>query len=106
MDARAWATRANRSNDLPTDATVHVCARRPESRRCEEPTAHFKELKARLRSSDYASIRCLSCSFRNGRIEINGTLPSYYLKQLVQQRVLQMKLNVHVSFHGLAVSNM
>ena len=37
-----------------------------------------------LQSSSYHSIRQVSCSFQNGVLMIDGSLPSFHMKQLAQ----------------------
>ena len=41
-------------------------------------------LQQQFRSSPYWSVRQLICGSDGGYVTIRGTLPSYYLKQLVQ----------------------
>ncbi len=43
-----------------------------------------------LASSNYASLRKLRCKVAEGEIEISGTVPSFYLKQLAIAAVQQL----------------
>ncbi|MBI3468934.1 MAG: BON domain-containing protein [Planctomycetes bacterium] len=43
-----------------------------------------------LRTSPYLPLRSLQCHVRRGVITIQGSVPTYYLKQLAQTLVLQI----------------
>ncbi|HTM52605.1 MAG TPA: BON domain-containing protein [Pirellulales bacterium] len=43
-----------------------------------------------LAGSNYGPLRKLQCRVRSGVIEITGSVPSFYLKQLAQAAVLQL----------------
>ncbi len=43
-----------------------------------------------LATSKYSSLRKLQCQARDGVVEISGTVPSFYLKQLAQTAVQQL----------------
>jgi hypothetical protein len=45
---------------------------------------------AALATSKYTALRQLHCSVRGGVVEISGTVPSFYLKQLAQAAVMQL----------------
>jgi osmotically-inducible protein OsmY len=38
--------------------------------------------EARLRKSSYFALRNITCNFSDGRLILQGCVPSYYLKQL------------------------
>jgi hypothetical protein len=46
---------------------------------------------AALASSPYAPLRYLKCSVADGKVEISGTVTSYYLKQLAQAAIMQIE---------------
>lgn len=43
-----------------------------------------------LAASKYVSLRKLQCRAEQGVVEISGTVPSFYLKQMAQAAVLQL----------------
>ncbi len=43
--------------------------------------------RQRLESSGYASLNSIHCSHKNGIVFIQGTIPSFYLKQVAQVRI-------------------
>lgn len=53
-------------------------------------------LKARqaLDSSQLSAIRELTCEMRDGKIIINGIVPSFYLKQVAQETLLKMNIRI------------
>ena len=50
----------------------------------------YNEVAYALASSKYTSIRRLSCSVSQGVVELSGTVPSFYLKQLAQAAIMQL----------------
>ena len=42
------------------------------------------EIEAILKKNAYREVRLLDCSFRNGEVVLNGTVSTFYLKQLAQ----------------------
>ena len=45
---------------------------------------------AALSASQYAPLRALDCQVAEGEVQITGTVPSFYLKQLAQAAVLHL----------------
>ncbi len=45
---------------------------------------------AALTSSQYGALRKLDCQVADGVVEISGTVPSFYLKQLAQAAVMHL----------------
>jgi len=41
--------------------------------------------RLRLANTGYRTLRSVECSFRDGRIDLRGEVPSYYHKQLAQE---------------------
>jgi osmotically-inducible protein OsmY len=44
-----------------------------------------------LRETGYAPLRCITCEVTNGVVELSGSVPSFYVKQLAQAAVLRLK---------------
>jgi hypothetical protein len=44
-----------------------------------------------LSNSNYGALRRLSCRVTSGVVEISGTVPNFYLKQLAQEAVLRLE---------------
>jgi hypothetical protein len=61
-------------------------------------SANTIELQAQdeLRHSCYSAVRRVSCQLREGVLIIHGRVPSYYLKQIAQNLLLQ-HLEAHVA---------
>ena len=53
-------------------------------------------IAATLAESQYGPLRKLACQVVEGVVELSGTVPSFYLKQLAQAAVLQLMPNVQV----------
>jgi osmotically-inducible protein OsmY len=51
---------------------------------------------AALSKSRYAALRSLDCQVAEGVVQISGTVPSFYLKQLAQAAVLHLYPDAHV----------
>jgi hypothetical protein len=47
-----------------------------------------------LSSSSYAAVRKLTCRVSGGELEVFGTVPSFYLKQLAQTALLNLGFSV------------
>jgi osmotically-inducible protein OsmY len=45
---------------------------------------------ARLRESPYSELRSLTCRFHRGVLSLQGSVPTYYLKQVAQTIVRQV----------------
>lgn len=45
------------------------------------------EVRLRLTSAGYAAMSDLECRYEDGALVLSGTVPSYYLKQLAQERL-------------------
>ncbi len=43
-----------------------------------------------MSSSKYTALRQLNCTVADGVLEISGTVPSFYLKQLAQAAMMQL----------------
>lgn len=43
-----------------------------------------------LHESGYAALRSVNCEYRNNGVILSGRVPSYYLKQLAQAKVLAL----------------
>ncbi len=56
----------------------------------------YSDVACALASSKYTSIRRLSCSVSEGVVEISGTVPSFYLKQLAQAAIMQLSAEATV----------
>jgi hypothetical protein len=56
----------------------------------------YNDVSAALATSKYTSIRRLSCSVSEGVVEISGTVPSFYLKQLAQAAIMQLSAEATV----------
>ena len=50
----------------------------------------YSAAKTALGTSKYTAVRQLNCRVLAGVVEITGTVPSFYLKQLAQAAVLQL----------------
>ena len=46
-----------------------------------------EQARCALRASSYHAIRVVHCDFQNGVLRLNGSVSSFYLKQLVQALV-------------------
>jgi osmotically-inducible protein OsmY len=44
-----------------------------------------------LRETGYAPLRCITCEVSNGVVELSGSVPSFYVKQLAQAVVLRLE---------------
>jgi osmotically-inducible protein OsmY len=51
---------------------------RPEHREAAEIA------RSRLESNPYLALKTVSCDFREGKLTLRGSLPSYFLKQMAQ----------------------
>lgn len=60
-------------------------------RRSREPVIECcvitQAVMIRLRSSPYRVLRILTCEFRRGHLIVDGTVPTYYMKQMAQETV-------------------
>lgn len=69
-----------------------VVARLPAER--FTPTRYDRQLReaalAAIANSKYAALRQLTCSVVEGVVEIHGTVPSFYLKQLAQAAIMHL----------------
>lgn len=69
-----------------------VVARQPALR--ITPPRYDRQLReaalAAISNSKYAALRQLSCTVAEGVVEITGTVPSFYLKQLAQAAIMQL----------------
>lgn len=43
-----------------------------------------------LLETGYAPLRCIQCDVSNGVVELTGSVPSFYVKQLAQAAVLRL----------------
>jgi osmotically-inducible protein OsmY len=43
-----------------------------------------------LRDTGYAPLRCIQCDVSDGVVELTGSVPSFYVKQLAQAAVLRL----------------
>jgi osmotically-inducible protein OsmY len=43
-----------------------------------------------LRDTGYAPLRCIHCDVADGVVELTGSVPSFYVKQLAQTAVLRL----------------
>ncbi len=61
---------------------------------CVSGSARDEELgyaaEAALRASGYRCLRLLECRAEGGVVTVSGLVPSYYLKQLAQARLLKL----------------
>ena len=61
-------------------------------------TAHYRPgrltvaeaARERLQHSCYPQLRQVTCHFHEGALILHGQLPSYYLKQLAQEAVMEL----------------
>jgi len=58
-----------------------------ESRPTRKMTRVQAAALARLRTSGYSQLRCVSCEFHEGMLTLRGRVATYYMKQLAQERV-------------------
>ncbi|MGD9723166.1 MAG: BON domain-containing protein [Pirellulales bacterium] len=56
---------------------------------CYDRQVHHAATAA-LGASKYSALRQLRCTVSDGVVEISGTVPSFYLKQLAQAAVMQL----------------
>jgi hypothetical protein len=61
-----------------------------------EPIAIHLEAERRLGSGAYAAIRDLRCRFEVGVLRLEGSLPSYYLKQVALVLVADLEGVHHI----------
>jgi osmotically-inducible protein OsmY len=66
----------------------------------EFPVVEDRQLQAAataaLSTSQYGPLRTLDCQVAEGVVQISGTVPSFYLKQLAQAAVLHLYPDAHV----------
>lgn len=76
--------------ELPRGA--HRMAARPglEQGKAADKVPCLVEARRRLRSSPYAALHALTCSFHEGVLVLHGRVASYYLKQLAQATVVRI----------------
>jgi osmotically-inducible protein OsmY len=53
----------------------------------DERSTVVRIAQGRLRSSSYHAIREITCEFHEGVLTLRGRVPSYYLKQVVQELI-------------------
>jgi hypothetical protein len=65
--------------------------------------ALFEEIadtaRAVLRQSAYAELREIACDFCGGTLTLRGRVPSYYLKQLAQEAVVDLPGVIEIDNH-------
>jgi hypothetical protein len=44
-----------------------------------------------LRETGYTPLRCIQCDVSDGVVELTGSVPSFYVKQLAQTAVLRLE---------------
>jgi osmotically-inducible protein OsmY len=44
-----------------------------------------------LQETGYAPLRCIQCDVSDGVVELTGSVPSFYVKQLAQTAVLRLE---------------
>jgi osmotically-inducible protein OsmY len=44
-----------------------------------------------LQETGYAPLRCIQCDVSDGVVELTGSVPSFYIKQLAQTAVLRLE---------------
>ena len=72
---------------MSISAPVH---RVVESARAGHDAAVQSEAQNLLERSNYLALRRLRCEFADGRLILNGRVPTYYLKQVAQTIVRQL----------------
>jgi osmotically-inducible protein OsmY len=50
-----------------------------------------KNVNRVLLETGYAPLRCIQCDVSDGVVELTGSVPSFYIKQLAQTAVLRLK---------------
>jgi osmotically-inducible protein OsmY len=53
----------------------------------ERGSAVAQAASHRLRGSQYLDLRAVECSYENGRLALDGQVPSYYLMQMARSLV-------------------
>ena len=60
--------------------------------RNENPQAKISELaKRRLHGNSHQALKNISCTYQDGLLVLQGTLPTYYLKQVAQETLARME---------------
>ena len=60
--------------------------------RNENPQAKITELaERRLHGNSHQALKNISCTYQDGVLVLQGTLPTYYLKQLAQETIVRME---------------
>ena len=54
----------------------------------------LEDMRSRLRAVGYASLADLDCRWEDGVLVIRGHVPSYYLKQLAQERLRGLEVPI------------
>jgi osmotically-inducible protein OsmY len=61
-----------------------------EPTRAGHDAAVQSEAQSLLEQSNYLALRRLRCEFQDGRLVLNGRVPTFYLKQVAQTIVRQL----------------
>jgi len=62
-------------------------------------------VSACLQSSSYAPVRSLHCEWHDGAVVVKGAVSTYFLKQMAQEQVRQLRVAVPILFHAARVTN-
>jgi osmotically-inducible protein OsmY len=58
----------------------------------ENPQARLTELaERRLHSHSHQALKSVSCNYQDGALVLQGTVATYYLKQLAQETIVRME---------------
>jgi len=49
------------------------------------PAEVVEEIRRRLEAAGYRPLKSLRCEFRHGEVVLQGTVPTYHLKQMAQE---------------------
>lgn len=60
-------------------------------RRAEKEKPVVLAAESRLARCGYPALKAVDCTWRNGVLYLSGRVPSYYLKQLAQEKVRNVK---------------
>ncbi len=66
----------------------------PQPARCVEPAPHDQRLcravVAALQDTRYTALHRLRCAVLGGDVELSGTVPSFYMKQMAQAAAMRI----------------
>lgn len=89
----------------PTEETFRISR---ESEDALEPAAAVHRATQRLHTAGHACFKSLVCEYHEGVLTVRGIVPSWYLKQLAQEELMQVEgVNLVINLievHYLALS--